>query len=38
MPGAPLSLLEREEIALALVLNPIMSWAHISPDVRTRGP
>jgi IS30 family transposase len=33
MPGAPLSLLEREEIALALVLNPIMSWVHIARRV-----
>lgn len=29
MPGAPLSLLEREEISRLLTLNPKISWAEI---------
>jgi len=33
MPGAPLSLPEREEIAHALTLNPAVSWAHIARRV-----
>jgi len=30
MPGAPLSLPEREEISLALTMNPTVSWAHLA--------
>ena len=33
MPGVPLSLPEREEIAVALTLNPATSWAHIARRV-----
>ena len=30
MPGAPLSLPEREEISVALIENPTVPWAHIA--------
>ncbi len=33
MPGAPLSLPEREEISVALIENPTVSWAYIARQV-----
>lgn len=33
MPGTPLSLLDREEIFLALTENPDVAWAQIARQV-----